>query len=256
MGENDVRSVTALGRRFSETAHLKLRPLCVFESEKVPEGSKPFGSVDRCLAKAVFICASGGTGTLHIGRDAKDGVCPGGQCWTGLTEMAEGLKYFISTGTPSFRNGAAEYLKRDPEMVVASRSRVGLVRPPENYLCVTPCEDFRDHMGKARSILLFSGAEQTRNILALRHFGTPEVFTSAGAPWGPSCASFMSYPAGLSTNCPDNLIVIGPVDPTGNSWLPPDIMSLGIPLKVAKEMVSDLNGSFLIKRPKVAFPDR
>ena len=254
--QEGILSISGLGRSLGEGARLELRPLCVFESLNVPKDSKPFGSVDRCLAKAVYLCAKGEEGTMHIGPDARSGVCPGGLAWTGLTEMAEGLKYFISTGSPSFRHGEAEHLKRDPELVMASRSRVGRIRAPQGHLCVTPCQDFQGDMGVPRAVLLFAGAEQARNLLALQHFGTPEVFTSTGAPWGPSCASFLSYPAGLTTNCPDHMVVIGPVDPTGNHWLPPDIVSLGIPLAVARRMASDLPSSFLVKRAHVTFPDR
>jgi hypothetical protein len=247
-------SVAEMGRMLKEAAFLDARPLCVFESRSIPPGSQPFGQIDRCLAKAAYLCALGETGSLHLGQDAKGGICPGGQFWTGLADMSEGLIHFISCGSPSFRGGAAEHLKRDPEMVKASLSRVGRIRPPKGYLCLGPCHDFREGMGEPRAILLFATAEQARNLLALHHFGTPEAFTSAGAPWGPSCASFMSYPAGLSPNCPDHMTVIGPVDPTGNSWLHPGTMSLGVPISVAKRMVSDLDGSFLKKRSSVAFP--
>lgn len=247
-------SVADLGRRLKEAARLDARPLCVFESGSVPPGSRPFGQVDRCLAKAAYMCAIGEAGSLHLGLDARDGICPGGQFWTGLAEMSEGLKHFISCGSPSFRGGAAEYLKRDPDLVMASLSRVDRIRPPNGYLCLMPCQDFREGMGDPRAVLLFAGAEQARNLLALHHFGTPEVFTSAGAPWGPSCASFMSYPAGLSPNCPDLMTVIGPVDPTGNDWLPPGTMSLGIPIAVARRMASDLDASFLTRRAAVAHP--
>jgi hypothetical protein len=256
MTKEDTQSIAGLGRALGEGARLELRSLCVFESHEAPSGSQPFGSVDRCLAKAVYLCAKGEQGTMHIGPDASSGVCPGGLVWTGLAEMAEGLKYFISTGSPSFRHGEAEHLKRDPDMVVASRTRVGRIRAPMRYLCVTPCHEFKEGMGTPKAILLFAGAEQARNLLALQHFGTPEVFTSTGAPWGPSCASFLSYPAGLTTNCPDHMMIIGPLDPTGNHWLPPGTLSLGIPLPVARRMVEDLPRSFLVKRAAVAFPRR
>lgn len=252
----DVKAdIPVIGRTLKEAGHLDLDPLCVYESEKRPEKGKPFGEVDRCIAKAVFMCAKGQEDLLYIGQDARSGVCPGGQTWTGLVEMAEGLRYFISTGSPTFRHGEAEHLKRDPDLVMRSKSFVGKIRPPVNYLCVTPCKVFDENEGKLRSLLIFARAEQLRNLLALHHFGTPDAFTSTSAPWGPSCASFLSYPAGLASNCPDQALIIGPVDPTGNRWMPPDLMSLGLKLKDADRMVQDVPASFLAKRPQVAFPD-
>lgn len=251
----DEMSIPEIGRALKRAGHLELEPLCVYESEGRPRLGKPFGAVDRCIAKAVLECAKGQEGLLYIGEDARSGVCPGGQSWIGLTEMAEGLKYFISTGSPTFRHGEAEYLKRDPDMVLRSKAFVGRVRPPVNYLCVTQCRSYSEGDGSPRSLLLFAEAEQLRNLLALHHFGTPDAFTSTTAPWGPSCASFLAYPAGLASNCPDQALVIGPVDPTGNAWMPPRLMSLGLKLKDAERMVKDLPASFLSKRPQVAFPD-
>lgn len=256
MAEDLELSVSEVGRRIKEAARLDTLPLCVFESGSVPTESRPFGQVDRCLAKATFMCATGAVGPLHLGLQARNGICPGGQFWTGLSGMSEGLKHFISCGSPSFRDGAAEHLKRDPEMVASSLSRVGRLRAPDGFLCIVPCQDYQPGAGRPRAVLLFTDVERARNLLTLHHYGTPEVFTSVGAPWGPSCASFLSYPAGLSPNCPDHMTVIGPVDPTGNEWLPPKIMSLGIPIDVFKRMTSDLDGSFLVKRQEVAFPVR
>jgi hypothetical protein len=120
---------------------------------------------------------------------------------------------------------------------------------------VTPCRLFKEGDGAPRSLLLFARAEQLRNLLALHHFGTPDVFTSTSAPWGPSCASFLTYPAGLAANCPDQALIVGPMDPTGNNWMPPELMSLGLKLRDAERMVQDVPASFLAKRPQVAFPD-
>ncbi len=139
MKEGDKVNVPEMGRALKEAGHLRLEPLCVYESKDRPGGGKPFGEADRCIAKAVLICAQGQEPLLYIGQDARSGVCPGGQHWMGLTEMAEGLRYFISSGSPSFRHGEAEHLKRDPDLVLRSKAFVGKVRPPEGYLCVTPC---------------------------------------------------------------------------------------------------------------------
>ncbi|HNX47905.1 MAG TPA: DUF169 domain-containing protein [Methanomassiliicoccales archaeon] len=254
MGSDGI-DITEIGKVLGTAGHLALEPLCVFESELRPRKGRPFGEVDRCIAKAVLMCAQGKEELLYIGEDARSGICPGGQSWMGLAEMAEGLKFFISTGSPSFRHGEAEYLKRDPEMVLRSKALVGRIRPPEKYLVVTQCRHFRKEDGLPRALLLFVEAEQLRNLLSLHHFGTPDAFTSTCAPWGPSCASFLTYPAGLASNCPDQALIVGPVDPTGNSWMPPNLMSLGLKVKDAERMVRDIPSSFLSRRPQVAFPD-
>lgn len=249
-----VLDVPVMGMTLKQAGHLEIEPLCVFESEKRPEGGRPVGEVDRCIAKAVFQCAKWEEGSLFLGPDSRSGVCPGGQAWTGLGEMPDGIRYFVSTGSPNFRHGEAEYLKRNPELVARSKASVGRIRPPNGHLCVIPCARFREEAGTPLSLLLFAKAEQLRNLLALHHFGTQDAVASACAPWGPSCASFLTYPAGMAYNFPENSLVIGPVDPTGNEWMPPELMSLGMSMKVAERMVMDYHSSFLVKRPHVAFP--
>ena len=81
-----------------------------------------------------------------------------------------------------------------------------------------------------------------------------ESFKSVITPFGPSCATFVTYPAGMAENAPKNTAFMGPVDPTGNNWFPKDYMALGIPLDIAVNMCHDLDDSFAVKRPEVAFP--
>ena len=54
-------------------------------------------------------------------------------------------------------------------------------------------------------------------------------------PFGPVCATFITYPAGLAENTPKETAFIGPADPTGNIWFPEDYMSLGIPIDIGNE---------------------
>jgi hypothetical protein len=55
---------------------------------------------------------------------------------------------------------------------------------------------------------------------------------------------------------PPNTAFVGPSDPTGNVWFPQDYLSLAIPIKIARRMADDLEGSFIAKRPSVAYPEK
>jgi len=44
--------------------------------------------------------------------------------------------------------------------------------------------------------------------------------------------------------------------PTVNRYMPPDLMCVGIPIDVAKKMCGPIEGSFVMKRPDVAFPEK
>ena len=47
-----------LGKKLTEAGRLKLRPLCVYGTDEIPEGAVPSYTVDRCVAKAVYISAA------------------------------------------------------------------------------------------------------------------------------------------------------------------------------------------------------
>jgi hypothetical protein len=57
-------------------------------------------------------------------------------------------------------------------------------------------------------------------------------------------------------NAPADAVFVGPCDPTGNSWFPQDLLSLAIPIKIARQMAKDLESSFIVKRPNVAYPEQ
>jgi hypothetical protein len=64
----------------------------------------------------------------------------------------------------------------------------------------------------------------------------------------------IAFPAGMAENAPKDSAYVGPADPTGNSWLPPDLMIMGILIALAQQMASDLEESFNCMRGKIAYP--
>ena len=126
-------------------------------------------------------------------------------------------------------------------------------------MVVRSCDDFPEgelntEDSDFRSILCLGNAQQIRNLCSLIHFRTENPFQSIIAPFGPACSTMITYPAHMAQKTPENAAFIGPVDPTGNSWFPTDYMALGIPLNIAKDMCIDLDDSFAVKRPEVAYP--
>ena len=91
--------------------------------------------------------------------------------------------------------------------------------------------------------------------LALVHFNRDDPFSPVIVPWGPSCSTFITYPAGMAERAPTRTAFMGPQDPTQNRTLPPGMMVIGIPAGVALEMAANLENSFVVKRSRVAFPD-
>lgn len=242
-----------LGKVLARAGHLKLRPLCVYGTDEAPHGSVPSYAVDRCLAKAVYISALfEETPPFYIAGEGQS--CPGGMLWMGFSDPHPKLKYFVTVGTPDFHGGAAEHLKASPELFEEQRRRVGKITPPDRYIVVAPC-DGDIEMERVRSVVIFAGSEQIRNLCGLAQFSSSDPFFKAIMPAGAACCTMITYPAGMAENAPKDSVYVGPTDPTVNPWLPPDLMVMGVPVSVAQQMASDLEESFISRRKSVAYPE-
>lgn len=243
-----------IGIRLRKAGRLETSPLCIYGAESIPENAIPSCKIDRCIAKTIFTLASSKTiNSIYLGQDDLEGCCPGGQAWFGYKNFLPHLKYFISTGTKEFRGGAAEYLLANPEIAEQQLNSVGKITPLEKYTVIQKSEIMDIEDFDVKSFLCFGRSEQIRNLCSLSYFHNKKG-TIVSIPWGPSCASFITYPAGLTESTNKNDIIIGPTDPTGNYWFPENYLSIGIPFDIASQMALDLDSSFIMKRPKVAFP--
>lgn len=247
-------SIKEIGKSLKIGGKLDTSPLVVYSSEKVPEGAVPMCSLDRCVAKAIMLTSiNENQPPLYIGKDTLRGCCPGSMTYLGFTKPLEFIKYFVSTGSEKFRKGEAEYLKAGPEYVEGFLEAIGEITPIGKYLIIQKCEDVIDTI-YAKSIICFGNGEQIRNLSSIIHFRTKNPFNAINVPFGPACSTLVTYPAGMAEKAPKDTAFMGPVDPTGNIWFPPEYMALGIPLKIAEGMHEDLNNSFAAKRPEVASP--
>ena len=244
-----------IGRRLAAAFRLATRPLAVYGSETLPAGTVHLPEVNRCLAVSLYSLATKKEpSALYISAGSQEGCCPGGLAYTGFHPLPDNIRYFISTGRKDFRGGAAEYLKASPAIAEQSFKALGKITPPGKYLIVQACESLPDRDLSIRSLCCFGTAEQVRNMAALVHFDQNDPFSPVRVPWGPSCSTFITYPAGMAENAPKNAAFIGPQDPTQNHSLPPGMMVIGIPAALAATMAKNLDASFIIRRPQVAFP--
>lgn len=213
-------------------------------------------SNDRCVAKAILINAiDEKQPPIYMGKDSLKGCCPGAMTYLGFTKPLEFIKYFVSTGNEKFRGGEAEYLKASPQLVERFLESVGKITNPGKYIVIEKSKDINEDID-AKSFLCFGNGEKIRNLSSLIHFRRKNPFDAIKMPFGPACATFVTYPAGIAEKSPKDTAFVGPVDPTGNVWFPPEYMAIGIPMKIAEEMHEDLENSFAAKRPEVANPKK
>jgi len=255
MGNAATLSVEELGKKLTEAGRLQLRPLCVYATDEVPQGAVPSYTVDRCVAKAVYISALfNETPALYV-EAGHEQCCPGGLTWMGLAEPHPKLKYFVTVGTPDFHGGAAEHLKATPELFDEQKERAGKITPYSRYTVIAPCTD-EVKSEAARAFILFAGCEQIRNLCGLAQFNNSDPFFRTVIPGGPVCSTMIAFPAGMAENAPKDSAFVGPVDPTGNPWLPQDLMIMGIPAGLAQQMAACLEESFICKRSRTAYPEK
>jgi hypothetical protein len=248
-------SFREIGQQIVAAFRLETRPLVVYGTETLPAGIVNLSEVNRCFAVSLYQMATEkDVSSLYVSADTQEGCCLGGLYHVGYIPVPDEIKYFVSTGRKDVRGGAAEYLKASPELVERCTVAAGPIRPPGKYLVVQACETLPDAEPAIRSLCCFGTGEQIRNMAALIHFDRDDPFSPVIVPWGSACSTYITFPAGLADDTPRNTAFVGPQDPTQNHSLPPGMMAIGIPADIAVMMTKNLDSSFIVKRPQVAFP--
>jgi hypothetical protein len=250
-------SISEIGAKLVQAGRLQVKPLCAYGLTEIPDGAVPSTSISPCVAKAIVTQAfQEHTRPIYVAAQMPDTCCGGGLAHFGFTKFNPGIKYFVSTGSKNYRNGEAEFLRATPELVEENQRRMGNITPLGRYIIIRACSDLANEDPGVKSILCFGTAERIRNMCALIHFRSIDPFTDVLVPQGASCSAFVSYASGMVENAPPSAVFLGPCDPTGNSWFRQDWLSLAIPIKIARRMAEDLEDSFIVKRPSVAYPEQ
>ena len=176
-------SVSEIGNRLTQAGRLKTKPLCVYGSQEIPEGAVASTSVSSCVARAIFALATREKmPPIYVTANMPERCCPGGLAHFGFSEFDTGIKYFVSTGSKNYRNGAAEFLRASPELVEENRRLAGKITPPGKYLVIQSCKDLVNEDREVRSILCFGVAEQIRNLCSLVQFRSQHPFREVLIP--------------------------------------------------------------------------
>ena len=142
-------------------------------------------------------------------------------------------------------------MKENENIACETYRAVGEIKPLGRYVVMRRCDDLQEDPG-VKCIICFAGGEQIRDLCALAHFSSNDVFNLISVPWGPACATLVTYPAGMAGNASSSRISIGPTDPSARDWLPKDCLAMGIPVEIARKMAEDAERSFLAKRDNVS----
>lgn len=242
-----IESIKKIGKVIAQAVNLKTKLICVYGSDRTPERSIQASSISNCIAFSMYQMATGKvSGPIHVGYEPDQPFCRciGGPSWFGYKDFDPILPGIISTGSEDTRGFDPKNLKENEIVADETFRAVGKVEPIGRWVIIRRCEDIETDPG-IRSIVCFATGEQIRDLCALAHFHSNDVFGNVMAPWGPTCATLVTYPAGMTEKAPKNMIFLGPTDPSAREWLPESCMAMGIPTEVAKIMAENVGKSFL-----------
>jgi hypothetical protein len=243
------RTIREIGRILAEAVDLEAKPVCVYGADRIPERGMRTYSISHCLASAMYQMATGArSGPLYAGyeQDQPFCRCMGGPAWFGYSSFDPRLMSLLASGSKELNVFKPKYLKENRDVAEKTISAMGKVTPLGRYVIMSCCSDVHEDL-RVKCIVCFASSEQIRDLCALGHFGSHDAFSSISIPWGPSCATMVTYPAGMAENAPPNEIFVGPTDPSAREWLPNEYMAMGIPVKTARMMAEYAGRSFLTK---------
>ena len=242
----DRLSIEQIGALLADAVNMKTRPVCVYGSETIPENAVRSSSQSDCLARNMYQIAEGKVkGPVYAGNEPGQIFCRclGGPAWFGYEGFDPRLPGLMSTGSNAAKQ-AGKHLKESENIACETYRAVGEIKPLDRYVVMRRCDDIRIDPG-VKCIICFADGEQIRDLCALAHFSSYDVFNLISVPWGPACATLVTYPAGMAENASSSQISIGPVDPSARGWLPEKYLAMGIPLEIARKMAEDAERSFL-----------
>jgi len=249
-------SIKDINDKLVQAGRLEYRPIYVYGTDETPKGAYQVSSVLKnghpCLAKALLKMAIySDVPPLYIGKDALESCCFGAASSMGFTPFPPMMRDLMSAESKS---GGSMYLKSSDAVSDRTIENLGRITPPGKYVVMAPAAFINEKAHEVLSVLCFGNSEQIRNLCGLIHFSRTDPFSSIIAPWGPHCAVFIAYPSGMAEKAPKNTAFLGPTEPDGNDWFPPELLSLSMPMGMARRISQDYDASFAGKKPEVAYP--
>ena len=246
-------SIRQIGALLANAVNMKTKPVCVYGTDLIPENAVRSSLLSDCLAWNIFQMAVGKVKIpVYAGNEPGQIFCRcmGGPAWFGYERFDPRLPGLMSTGFAAAKQ-AGKHLKDNEKIACETYKAVGEIKPLGRYVVMRRCDDLQEDPG-VKCIICFAGGEQIRDLCALAHFSSHDVFNLISVPWGPACATMVTYPAGMAENASSPRIFIGPTDPSARVWLPENCLAMGIPVEIARKMAEDVVSSFLAKRDNVS----
>ncbi|MCU0637141.1 MAG: DUF169 domain-containing protein [Methanothrix sp.] len=217
----------------------------------MPEDAILSSLINTCIAQSMYQIAEGVIKSpVYVGNEPGQVFCRciGGPAWFGYERFNPMLPGLMSTGSTDAMQ-AGKHLKKNEDIACETYRSVGDIKPLGRYVVIRRCDEINEDPG-VKCIVCFAGGEEIRDLCALAHFSSHDVFNLISFPWGPACSTMVTYPAGMVGNSGSARINLGPTDPSARSWMPENYLVMGIPVGIARKMAEDVGRSFLAEKKK------
>lgn len=196
------------------------------------------GTLPRCLIAALTPVRQGQSlafGSLSIG-------CPGGRRYAGFShEIRPDFEYFLSSGLPGKFEG--ERYKKSPELVREIVKNWPRFEAPGPYIIFKRWDKLEPE-DEIDVIIFFSEPDILSGLFTLVNFdeALPQAVI---APMGSGCSSIITYPY-LEKYSDRPRAILGLFDPSARLYTDRNELSLAIPVNKFKNMIENMEESFLI----------
>jgi hypothetical protein len=169
--------------------------------------------------------------------------------WLGFADFPPKVEYMFTSDSPS---AGSMCIKSNSDVCKAKFADMGKFTPAGKYVVVQALDEIPEG-SDVKSVLCFGNAEQIRTLGGLIRFSESRAFTPIIAPRGSSCVNFVAFPAGMTSGCPKDTSILSPFVPEGNKWFPADMLTLGIPIDMARRMAEGYESSFTVRKPDITY---
>ncbi|MEJ2633871.1 MAG: DUF169 domain-containing protein [Calditrichia bacterium] len=173
---------------------------------------------------------------------AKNPGCLGGKRYTGYSpRLRNNFEYFLSCGIPGKMEG--ERFKKSPELVKEYLKIHPPFTAPAKYL-VFKRLDIMEEDEEPLAVIFFATADVLSGLFTLANYAVAEAH-GVIAPMGSGCASIINYAYDESKK-ENPKCILGMFDVSARPCVPANTLTFTIPMKKFREMIADMDESFLI----------
>lgn len=193
-----------------------------------------------------FACLIGQLGDVRRGDTVaftrETIACFGGLRYTGYSaDLRPEFRYFLSCGIPGRMEG--ERYKKTPELVDEILQAAPELKAEGRYLVFRPWGKVEESE-TPRAVVFFAAADALSGLFTLANFRRAQE-SGVICPFGSGCASIIGYPV-LESRTAKPRAVLGLFDPSARPHIEPTHLTFAIPWATFREMIEDMDESFLI----------